>query len=125
MTKSEKIYTALVAIWALLMIVPCIILLTNVIPRLEDPRPLRMVVGIIGFDVLVLGVTTGVAIAKDRLLLIPTLIQIVFLVFSGYGIPIAIFGIVLLRRSQKDEDQSPACEGAAGDSSEAASTAPE
>jgi hypothetical protein len=101
MTKNEKIYTGLVAALAGLLLLSIASLALLIIPELDEPDAIRVMqfsICCIGLEVIALLSTAGANISKQELRTIATVIQIAFLFLTGYGIPLAIWGIFLLRK---------------------------
>ena len=110
MKTQEKIYTALV----LCLVGICIIVIATfqllMIPKLDSPDSVRVFHFITVLFVLLaiaFGATSSINLKRHKLEMVPTVIQIVSLIMFGYGIPLAIWGIILLRKRQKECQQSP------------------
>ncbi len=102
MKKSEKTYLIVTLVYALLWSAVCIFWVHKFLTGVDRP-----VSGFIaGLNV---AMTAGLLVPSiaglkwKRLTLGGSIVQFVFLIMSMYGIPIAIWGIVLLRKSLKTQ----------------------
>ncbi len=109
MKLADKIYTALVIVMALLMLFVVIIFYFLLIPKAQDPQIHHFMACFFLLLFLIFALTTTLNLSKGRLLLVPTIVQAAFLLLTLYGIPIAIFGVILLYRRHKQSklEQQP------------------
>ena len=102
MNKSEKAYLLVTLAYSLLCFVVCVFWVHKFLAGVDRP---------------VSGIIAAVSVAMTAALVIPSItglmwkrmtlggsiVQFVFLIMTMYGIPIAIWGITLLRRSLKQQ----------------------
>ena len=105
MTRGEKIYTAFVIAFALLLTIATGVFLFLLIPTSEAPDRIVFVIltAVFAPIAVVLFATVAVNLAKRRLAAIPTTVQIVILMLTVWGIPVAVAGIFLLARRRRSE----------------------
>lgn len=106
MTRGEKIYTAFVTAFALMLTIAVGVFLILLVSSSEATERITFVVLAAAFTPIAAALFTTVAVnlAKRRLGAIPTTIQIVILILTVYGIPIAVTGVLLLRRRRRSEE---------------------
>ncbi len=102
MKKSEKAYLIVTLVYSLLWSAVCAFWVHKFLAGVDRP-----VSGIIaGLNVIItccLLIPSITGLKRKRLTLGGSIVQFVFLIMSMYGIPFAIWGIVLLRRSLKTQ----------------------
>jgi len=98
MNTKEKVYTGLVIAMGFFLLFGFLTLLTMIYPKTESKDVFRMILATELLLAIVYFVTAFLNIKAGMLSTINTTVQIACLFLSGYGIPIAIWGIVLLRK---------------------------
>ncbi|MBN2703036.1 MAG: hypothetical protein JXR23_02395 [Pontiellaceae bacterium] len=107
MKTSEKVYTALSLVFSVLFIMAIMNFVFFLIPLLERREStnidlFRYLSFLLGLCVLVLVTTAAVNLKQHELKTVATIVQITVLFLSGYGIPVAIWGIVLLTKKNRE-----------------------
>ena len=105
MKKSEAIYSALALIFAFFCIVGILEFQLLLIPRTDNLNAIpvfNFVSVILGIYSIALAIPAILNLKNKKLGMVPTIIQIVILMFTAYGIPFGIWGIVLLVKSNKN-----------------------
>lgn len=98
MNTKEKLYCGLVIAMGFILLFGFLTILTVVYPRTDSKGVFQMVLATELLMALVYFVTAFLNIRAGSLTTINTTVQIACLFPSGYGIPLAIWGIVLLRK---------------------------
>lgn len=109
MKKSEKIYTAIVLTIAVLITVDIALFQMIMIPRESKPGNVQFwnfMTIIFALQLIALGTTSVWNLKRGELKTVPTIIQIIFLFLTSIGIPFAIWGIVLLKKQNKNANPS-------------------
>ena len=101
LNKSEKVFLAFSIIGAFFFLLGILLFHFVIIPGAEDPSILYFLVSWFWVAFAALTITSTINIRRKSLLLIPTIIQCFVLCFTVYLIPIAIMGILLLRKRAK------------------------
>ena len=106
MTTAQKVYTGIVIAFAALLSLGFAQLYFTVLSKPDDSgtphyQLFQFVVFAFAFIAAFLFATSGVNLAKGKLLVVSTVPQVAMLIFSVYGIPIGIWGICLLCRECK------------------------
>lgn len=125
MKTSEKIYSAISIVFAAFCLVAILNFQLFLIPRLDNPDTIplfNMVCAMLGINIAALAVPAMLNLKNKKLGTVPTVIQIVFLMLMAYGIPIGIWGIVLLVKSKKRSNQPDPTVKTPGDSVKAQGT---
>jgi hypothetical protein len=107
MKTVEKVYTALSLVFSVFFIVAIVNFVFFLIPLLErrgatNTDLFRYLSCLLGLYTLLLGVTAAVNLKQKELNTVSTVVQIAVLFLSGYGIPVAIWGIVLLTKKNRE-----------------------
>lgn len=92
----------------------CIVVIANfqllLIPQVDNPDSVRVLHFITVLFVLIaltFGFTSAINLKLQKLEIVPTVIQIAVLFMLGSGFPLAIWGIVLLRKRRNECQQAP------------------
>ena len=108
MKTSEQVYTSIV----LCLVGLCIVAIANfqliIIPKLDNPDSVRVfhfVTVLFVLHALSFGVTSFINLTRRELETVPTVIQIVTLFMFGFGLPLAIWGIVLLVKRKRNANR--------------------
>ena len=110
MKTSEKVYTALVFVMCGFLIIGAANLIFYIIPRMEEnaANMFRLVSFVLGLYAATLAVTATINLKAKELKTISTIIQIVVLFLTGYGLPFAVWGIVLLVKANQGMEPTSA-----------------
>ena len=102
MKRSEKAYLIVTLVYSLLWSAVCVFWVHKFLSGAE--RPVSGIIAALNVVMTAgLFVPSIAGLKSKRLTLGGSIVQFVFLIMSMYGIPIAIWGIVLLRRSLKTQ----------------------
>lgn len=107
MKTVEKVYTALSLVFSVFLIIALANFVFFLIPLLErrgetNTDLFRYISCLLGLYALLLGATAAVNLKQKELNTVSTVVQIAVLFLSGYGIPVAIWGIVLLTKKNRE-----------------------
>lgn len=102
-TRSEQIFTAFVILFVLFLLLAMAPIYFVVMPGLDSEKisVYYLLLAIFSLYVAVFSVTAAVNLYHRSLLVIPTVIQCVMLVLTVWGLPLAIWGYLLLSRRPK------------------------
>lgn len=98
MNTKEKIYTGLVITWGVFLLFGFLTLLTLIYPNAESKAVFQMILATELLMAAVYFVTAGLNLKAGSLTTVNTTVQIATLFLCGYGAPLAIWGIILLRK---------------------------
>ena len=98
MKTSEKVYTAISIVLCGFLVLGTANLILFILPKVEPDTAnvFKVVCVALSLYSIALGATSFINLKAKQLLTTPTVVQIVVLFLSGYGIPFAIWGIILL-----------------------------
>lgn len=104
MKTSEKIYTGIVLFLTGLMVIEIIFFEIMMVSRARIEKPemvsfWHFISGILAVQAISLGVSAFWNLKKKKLSTVATVVQICSLLINTIGLPLGIWGIVLLRRS--------------------------
>ena len=101
MTTAEKVYNSIILSLSAFCLITMASIYFVILPRADDPGPFYFVLTIWAVQLVTFAGTSLFNFARGRLTLIPTVLQIIFTLWSVVGIPLGIWGIVLLVQKKK------------------------
>ena len=101
MTTGAKVYNSIIMSLSALCLVTMASIWFVIVPKAEDPGPFYFVLTVWAILLVVFAGTSLFNFARGKLVLIPTVLQIIFTLWSVVGIPVGIWGIVLLVQQRK------------------------
>ncbi len=92
MTTAQKVYTGLVIAFGAFLVFAFGVFLFIVLPKSTKPDATKFIMFVFAFHFTWIFLTAGINIVKQRLLVIPTIVQATLLLLTANGLPVGIWG---------------------------------
>ena len=107
MTDGARAYNGSILLLVGLIAIVMAAIWFIIVPNVKEPGTYHYVIAAYGVCLVVFLITSLVNFAYNDLLLVPTLLQILFTALMVMGIPLAVWGVVLLVMKRKRSEFQP------------------